>query len=347
MNILITGGAGYIGSHTIADILEHRSYKLYSLDNFSNADRHTFSRIAGITGREVRNFECDLRDHEALRAVFAELPRLDGIIHFAALKSVEESVRRPLLYYENNLQGLVNLLRCVEEFEVPNFIFSSSCTVYGSVERLPASEGTPLQPPESPYGYTKLAGERILEDVLRASGRLRAVALRYFNPVGAHASGRLGELPLGRPNNLVPIITQFASGLLDEMVVFGDDYSTRDGTAVRDYVHVSDIAHAHLLALEHVAGVAAPSHYDVFNLGTGEGVTVLEVIRAFEACAGLRLDYRVGPRRAGDIAAIFADNAKARTVLGWQPGRRIEEAMESAWKWQQNLNAARRDTVPA
>lgn len=341
MNILVTGGAGYIGSHTIADILENRDYAIFSLDNFSNAEHATFDRLEELLGRQVRNFDCDLRDGARLREVFRALPRLDGIIHFAALKAVEESTRKPLLYYENNLQGLVNLLRCVEEFAVPNFIFSSSCTVYGNVDELPASESTPLKTPESPYGYTKLAGERILEDFTRAHGKLKSISLRYFNPVGAHESGIIGELPLGTPNNLVPIITQAASGWLKELVVFGDDYPTRDGTALRDYVHVSDIAHAHLLALEHVAGIAAASHYDVFNLGTGEGVTVLEAIKAFESRTGQKLNWRIGGRRAGDIEAIYADNAKARDVLGWVPARRIGEAMESAWKWQQRLNAAR------
>lgn len=339
MNILVTGGAGYIGSHTIVDILENRDYSLSSLDNFSNSEAASYARIREILGRGPRDFECDLRDYEALREVFEALPPLDGIIHFAALKAVGESVEKPLLYYENNLGGLVNLLKCMGEFKVPNFIFSSSCTVYGNVDKLPASEDTPLKSPESPYGYTKTAGERILQDFIASGKGQRAISLRYFNPVGAHASGKLGELPLGTPNNLVPIITQFASGWLERLVVFGDDYPTRDGTPVRDYVHVSDIAHAHLLALEYVAGLGTDSHYEIFNLGTGEGVTVLEAIRAFEKCAGLSLDYEIGGRRAGDIIAIYADNSKARKVLGWQPGRDIEDAMASAWKWQQHLNA--------
>ena len=341
MKILVTGGAGYIGSHTIVDILENRGgYEVASLDNYSNSEAASYARIREVAGRGPRDFECDLRDYEALRRVFEALPPLDGVIHFAALKAVGESVEKPLLYYENNLGGLVNLLKCVREFQVPNFIFSSSCTVYGNVDKLPASEETPLKTPESPYGYTKTAGERILQDFIASAPGHRAISLRYFNPVGAHASGKLGELPLGVPNNLVPIITQFASGWLDRLVVFGDDYPTRDGTPVRDYVHVSDIAHAHLLALEYVAE-QGDRHYEVFNLGTGEGVTVLEAIRAFEERSGLRLDYRIGGRRAGDITAIYADNSKARKVLGWRPQRDIGDAMASAWEWQQHLNSLR------
>ena len=339
MNILVTGGAGYIGSHTITNVLEKRDYAIYSLDNYSNSGPQTYERIADITGRRVTAFECDLRDYDALCAVFEQLPQIDGIIHFAALKAVGESMEEPLLYYDNNLGGMINLLRCVDRFNVPNFIFSSSCTLYGNVDELPASEDSPLKSPESPYGYTKSAGERILQDFIAASPEHCAISLRYFNPVGAHGSGKVGELPLGKPNNLVPIITQFASGWLDQLVVYGEDYPTRDGTAVRDYVHVTDIAHAHLLALEHITRMKDDSHYDVFNLGTGEGVTVLEAIRAFEERAGLKLDFRIGARRPGDIAAIYADNRKAREVLGWQPGLSIGDAMESAWKWQQHLNS--------
>lgn len=343
MKILVTGGAGYIGSHTIIDILEKTGHEVVSIDNYSNSDAHTFERIRQITGRKVKNYNIDLCDYERLRSEFFEVERgIEGIIHFAAFKAVGESVEKPLMYYHNNLNGLINLLRSSQEFNVKYFIFSSSCTVYGNTKEQPVTEDTPAQQTESPYGYTKLVGEKILEDFTHSNKNFKSIALRYFNPVGAHMSGLNGELPKGKPNNLVPIVTQFASGWLPALQVYGDDYDTRDGTPIRDYIHVSDISHAHVLAMELLAGGKSPKSYDVFNLGNGLGVTVLEVLRAFEKVTGLKLDYKIGPRRPGDVEVIYANNHKARTQLQWQPEYDIEDAMRSAWKWQEYLNTIRR-----
>lgn len=344
MKILVTGGAGYIGSHTIIDILERSDYEVVSIDNYSNSSPETFDRIEVITGKKVKNYDLDLTDYELLKTEFFEIEgQIDGIIHFAALKAVGESVEKPLLYYQNNLNGLINLLKCAHKFDVQNFIFSSSCTVYGNTNGEPVTELTPTQETESPYGFTKLVGERILADFSDTKSGFKAISLRYFNPVGAHMSGAIGELPLGRPNNLVPAVTQFASGWLDQLVVHGKDYETRDGTAIRDYIHVSDISHAHVLALDHLLRHSDSPSYDVFNLGTGEGVTVLEVLDAFERATGVELNYEVGPRRTGDVETIYANNSKATSVLGWEISYSIEDAMLSAWQWQQLLNASKSD----
>ncbi len=342
MKLLITGGAGYIGSHTIIDILENTDHEVVSVDNFSNSEPASYDRIEQITGQKVRHYDIDLTDYKRLKEELFEVESaFDGIIHFAALKAVGESVEKPVMYYHNNLNSQINLLKCIEKYDIPAFIFSSSCTVYGEAETLPVTEETPVSKTESPYGYTKLAGEKILEDFSKTKDNFRAISLRYFNPVGAHMSGKNGELPKGRPNNLVPVVTQFASGWLDALAVHGDDYETRDGTAIRDYIHVSDIAHAHVLAMEYIVAQKQEAVYDVYNLGVGKGVTVLEVIKAFEASTGKKLDYTIGPRRAGDIEAIYADNSKVRNRLGWEPRLTIEDAMSSAWRWQEHLNASR------
>lgn len=338
MKILVTGGAGYIGSHTIIDILEETDFEVVSIDNFTNSDPSTFDRIEQITGRRVRNYDLDLTDYQRLKKDFFEVEgHIDGVIHFAAFKSVGESVEKPVMYYHNNLNGLINLLKCAHKFDVRHFIFSSSCTVYGNPSEQPVNESTPVQMTESPYGYTKLVGEKILSDFSATKKEFNAIALRYFNPVGAHPTGLIGELPKGKPNNLVPVVTQFASGWLDALVVHGDDYETRDGTPIRDYVHVSDIAHAHVLALQKLMRHESGPRYDVYNLGVGEGVTVLEVLKAFEHVSGRKLNYTMGPRRHGDVEAIYSDNNKARTLLGWHPRYTIEDAMATAWLWQQNL----------
>lgn len=342
MKILITGGAGYIGSHTIIDILENTDHEVVSVDNFSNSDPASYDRIKEITGKSVKWYDIDLTDYERLKKELFEVESdFDGIIHFAALKAVGESVEKPVKYYHNNLNSQINLLKCVEKFDIGAFIFSSSCTVYGEAAVLPVTEETPQAKTESPYGYTKLVGEKILEDFSVTKADFRAISLRYFNPVGAHMSGKNGELPKGRPNNLVPVVTQFASGWIDSLIVHGDDYETRDGTAVRDYIHVSDIAHAHLLAIEYINGGKQEAVYDVYNLGVGEGVTVFEVIKAFEKITGIDLDYKIGPRRAGDVVAIYSDNTKVRTQLQWEPRLTVEDAMSSAWRWQQHLNASK------
>jgi len=346
MKILVTGGAGYIGSHTIIDILENTEHDVVSIDNFSNSDAKTFDRIEEITGKRVKNYELDLTAYSSLKERFFNVEGpIDGIIHFAALKAVGESVEKPVLYYHNNLNGLINLLKCCQKYDVKHFIFSSSCTVYGNAKTQPVTELTPVQPPESPYGYTKLVGENILKDFSATKIGFNALSLRYFNPVGAHPSGKHGELPKGRPNNLVPIVTQFASGWLDELNIFGDDYETRDGTAIRDYIHVSDIANAHVLALEKLAESEHELDYDVYNLGTGDGVTVLEVIKAFEKSTGISVAYTISDRRAGDVECIYANNSKANRQLGWNPKYGIADAMISAWQWQQLLNTKCGDTV--
>lgn len=344
MKILVTGGAGYIGSHTIIDILENTNHEVVSIDDFSNSSDETFRRITQITGKQVKNYAIDLTDYELLKHEFFEREsHIDGIIHFAALKAVGESVAKPVMYYHNNLNGLINLLKCAHKFDVGAFIFSSSCTVYGNAKTQPVTENTPTQTPESPYGYTKLVGEKILSDFARTRPDFQGLSLRYFNPVGAHISGLNGELPKGRPNNLVPVVTQFASGWINDLTVHGNDYETRDGTPIRDYIHVSDIAHAHVLALEYLTRRSSTENYGVFNLGSGEGVTVLEVIKAFEQVSGIKLDYTIGPRRDGDVEVIYADNSKARRELKWETKYDIQDAMSSAWKWQQHLNHVKRD----
>jgi UDP-glucose 4-epimerase len=336
MKILITGGAGFIGSHTILEILEHTDWTPISLDSFINSEPRTFDRIKDITGTEVKNYALDLRNLEDCRQVFEE-NEFAGILHFAALKAVGESVQKPLLYYQNNIQGLLNLIDLQMEYGVPHHIYSSSCTVYGSAKELPVSESTPSGQAESPYGWTKVMSEEILKDIALSSESLNVLALRYFNPVGAHSSGKLGELPKGVPNNLVPYITQTAVGVREKLTIHGDDYETRDGTCVRDYIHVSDIAAAHVAALDHLMNGKQSKPFDFINLGSGIGVTVKEAVDAFIKVNQVKLNYTIGPRRSGDVAAIYADNTKALSVLGWKPVRDLDEMMRSAWKWQQEL----------
>jgi UDP-glucose 4-epimerase len=337
MKILITGGAGYIGSHTIVEILEHTDWTPISLDSFVNSEPETFDRIKSITGKEVRNYKVDLKSKEECRKVFEE-NKFAGILHFAALKAVGESVEKPLHYYQNNVQGLINLVDLQLEFGIPNQIYSSSCTVYGAAKELPVSESTPSGQAESPYGWTKVMGEQILRDISSASDTLKVLALRYFNPVGAHSSGKLGELPKGVPNNLLPYITQTAAGIRGKLTIHGDDYETRDGTCIRDYIHVSDIASAHVAAMKHLIEGKQNEPFDFINLGSGIGVTVKEAVDAFIKVNQVELNFVMGPKRAGDVAAIYADNTKAHSVLGWQAKRDLDEMMRSAWKWQQELN---------
>lgn len=336
MKVLVTGGAGYIGSHTIVDLLENADFEVISLDNYINSTHETFDRIEAITGVRVRNYAIDICDERALRQLFKQETDVVAIIHFAALKAVGESVAQPLRYYANNVGGLINLLQCADQVGIRRIIFSSSCTVYGNAAVQPVTENTPLAEAESPYGYTKLVGETILRNFCLAQTDARCIALRYFNPVGAHASGLIGELPLGEPNNLVPLITRAASGVGKPLTVYGSDYKTRDGSPVRDYVHVSDVAHAHVLALEKLSAEA--EKFDVINLGSEQGNTVGEVITAFERATGVRLPHTVGQRRPGDVEVVYADCAKAARVLGWKAQRSLEECMLSAWRWQQRIN---------
>lgn len=339
--ILVTGGCGYIGVHTIVDLIQN-GFEVISVDNNSRSNPAILANAETITGKKVKNYVVDLCDLEATRNIFIENNDISGIIHFAAYKAVGESVGLPLLYYANNIGSLVNILKCAEEFKVPHFVFSSSCTVYGNPDSIPVTEATPQKPAESPYGATKQMGEVIVSDTVKSS-QLQAILLRYFNPVGAHPSILLGEIPLGRPANLVPAITQTAIGKLPTMQVFGDDYDTRDGSCVRDYIHVSDIAHAHTLALNYLIEQKNQSNVEVFNLGTGDGYTVLEVIRAFEKVSGVKLNYAVGPRRGGDVIAIYANNSKAKNELGWIPKYNLEDMMDTAWKWELKLKAEQKD----
>lgn len=330
--ILVTGGCGYIGAHTIVDLIQN-GFDVISIDDNSRSSTYLLGGIERITGKKVKNYTVDLKNFDETRAVFQENENIAGVIHFAAFKAVGESVEKPLEYFENNLFSLVNLLKCVKEFEVPDFVFSSSCTVYGNPDAIPVTEESPIKPAESPYGATKQMGEQIIIDCA-AAYHFNAILLRYFNPVGAHPSIQIGELPIGKPQNLVPAITQTAIGKLPQMVVFGDDYPTRDGSCVRDYIHVSDIAHAHTLALQYLIEKRNKSNCDVFNLGTGNGVTVLEAIDAFEKVSRQKLNYVIGPRRPGDVVAIYANNNKAVHDLGWQIKYDLNDMMRTAWEWQ-------------
>ena len=333
--ILVTGGCGYIGAHTILDLIENK-FQPVCVDNNSRSTESLLEGIRKITGVTVKNYKVDLCNFDETFAVFQENSDLEGIIHFAAYKAVGESVEKPLMYFENNLTSLINILKCAAEFNVRNFIFSSSCTVYGTPDRIPVTEESPLKPPESPYGATKQMGEEIVRQAAAAHG-ITSIMLRYFNPVGAHPSGLIGELPVGKPQNLVPAITQTAIGKLPQLVVHGNDYDTRDGSNIRDYIHVSDIAHAHILALQYVMENRNLQRCEVFNLGTGNGITVFEVIRSFEKVTGRKLNYVIGPRRPGDVVAIYANNTLAREVLKWVPQYSLDEMMLTAWKWEVKL----------
>ncbi|HEX8334903.1 MAG TPA: UDP-glucose 4-epimerase GalE [Segetibacter sp.] len=333
--ILVTGGCGYIGSHTIVDLIEN-GFDVISVDDNSRSTQYLLDGIEKITGKKVKNYKVDLKDYNDTRAVFQENEDITGIIHFAAYKAVGESVEEPLMYFENNMFSLINLLKCVDEFNIAHFVFSSSCTVYGSPDSIPVTEQTPIKKAESPYGATKQMGEEIVDSVVK-TGDCKAILLRYFNPVGAHPSVLIGELPLGKPANLVPAITQTAIGKIPEMQVWGTDYDTRDGSCIRDYIHVSDIAHAHTLALQYLLGNKNQSQCDIFNLGTGNGVSVLEAIKAFEEVSGQKLNYKLGPRRPGDVVAIYANNDFARTSLGWEIRYDLNEMMRTAWAWEQKV----------
>jgi len=333
--ILVTGGAGYIGSHTIAEIKENTNWEVISLDNFVNSKPEVLDRLALIVGAEIRNENIDLRDLDLLNQFFNH-NKFDGIIHFAALKSVPESVNNPLSYFDNNINGLLNLLSCSKEHNISNFIFSSSCSVYGNTEQLPVSEDTPWERAESPYARTKQIGEQIISDYSNSVAQTNFVSLRYFNPIGAHLSGLIGELPIGTPNNLVPYITQTAIGLREHLTVYGTDYATRDGTCIRDYIHVSDIANAHVLAMQRLLNKENQTKHEVFNLGSGNGVTVLEAIQAFEKVSNVKFNYHFGERRPGDVSAIYADNQKSNKILNWKIRYDVEQMMKSAWKWQLN-----------
>ena len=331
--ILVTGGAGYIGSHTIVDLIEN-DFEVISVDNFSNATADTFKGIKKVTGKKVKNYDIDLCDWSEVKKIFKKNADIQGIIHFAALKSVGESVEKPLEYYQNNINSLANILRAAKKYNITNVIFSSSCSVYGNTKKLPVTEKTPLQETESPYAFTKVIGEKMAQDFIKVNPDKKAILLRYFNPAGAHPSNFIGESS-PKMLNLVPVITACAAGKIPELKVFGNDYDTRDGSCVRDYIHVCDLANAHTLALQKCISDSLSKSCEIINLGIGEGVTVLEAINAFEKISETKLNYKIEARRAGDVVAVYADNTKAKTQLGWKPKYNIEDIMRTAWAWEQ------------
>lgn len=331
--ILVTGGTGFIGSHTVVE-LQNKGYEVVIVDDLSNSDIEVVDRIEKITGKRPLFEKLNLVDAVGVDQLFEKYPKIEAIIHFAAFKAVGESVNEPLSYYQNNLVSLINLLNSMRKYKVENIVFSSSCTVYGQPERLPVTENAQVQPAESPYGNTKQIGEEILRDSVNAYPEIKAIALRYFNPVGAHETALIGELPKGVPQNLVPFITQTAIGLRDQLSVFGSDYSTADGSAIRDYIHVVDLAKAHIIAAERMLDKRNEEPYEFFNLGTGTGSSVLEVINAFEKANDVPVKYKIVDRREGDIEQIWADTTIANEVLGWKAEKGLDEMMESAWKWE-------------
>ena len=337
VKILVTGGCGYIGSHTLVDLIEN-GYDVVSVDNNSRSHASMLERVERITGQKIKNYKVDLCNFDDTFAIFQENTDIQGVIHFAAYKAVGESVEQPLMYFENNLYSLINLLKCVQDFEIPWFVFSSSCTVYGTPDTSPVTELTPTKPAESPYGSTKQMGEQIVNEFAKSSST-KCILLRYFNPVGAHPSAIIGEMPVGKPQSLFPAITQTAIGKLPGMMVYGNDYDTRDGSCVRDFIHVCDIAHAHTLALDYVAEGKNKSSCEIFNLGSGNGVTVLEAIHAFERVNNVKLNYSIGPRRPGDVVSIYANNDLAKESLGWEPKYNLDDMVATAWKWEQRLKA--------
>ncbi len=334
--ILVTGGTGYIGSHTVVE-LQESGYEVVIVDDLSNSSIDVLDNIAKISGTKPAFEQFNLADKEKTSDFFKRNQGIEAIIHFAAFKAVGESVQIPLNYYRNNLVSLMNLLDCQREFNVPNMVFSSSCTVYGQPEKLPVTEATPRKDAESPYGNTKRVSEDILQDSVKAYPELKAIALRYFNPIGAHPSALIGELPLGVPQNLVPFITQTAAGLRDELKVFGDDYNTPDGSAVRDYINVVDLAKAHVTAIARLLDGKNKANYEIFNLGTGDGLSVLEVVKGFERATGEKLNYKIVERRAGDVEQIWADTTYANEELGWKAEKGLDETLLSAWNWEKKV----------
>ena len=337
MKILVTGGLGFIGSHTVVE-LQNEGFEVVIIDNLSNSSETVLDGIVTITGKKPVFENLDVREKAAVQNFFKKHNDIDGVIHFAASKAVGESVENPLLYYENNINSLVYLLQELQNKPSSNFIFSSSCTVYGQAEEMPITENAPIQVAMSPYGNTKQIGEEIIRDVAKVSN-IKSILLRYFNPIGAHPSAAIGELPIGVPQNLVPFITQTGLGLRKELSVYGNDYPTPDGTAVRDYIHVVDLAKAHVIALKRLLENKNEGKIETFNLGTGTGSSVLEVIQAFEKVSGQKLPYKIVDRREGDVTSAYANTDKANNVLGWKAESSLEEAMASAWKWEQKIRS--------
>jgi UDP-glucose 4-epimerase len=336
MKVLVTGGLGYIGSHTVVE-LQNEGYEVIIIDDLSNSSVNVLDGISAITGITPQFVKLDLKIKQDVEEFFSQHNDLVGVIHFAASKAVGESVENPLLYYENNINTLVYVLKEVMALKHQNFIFSSSCTVYGETDKLPISENAPIIPAQSPYGNTKQVGEEIIRDTCKVNDRLNAISLRYFNPIGAHPTAEIGELPTGVPQNLVPFITQTAIGKREQLSIFGGDYPTADGTCIRDYIHIVDLAQAHVAALKRLIHNKNTLNYEVFNIGTGKGSSVLEVINSFEKVSELKLNYKIVDRRKGDVTAVFAETKKANDVLGWKSQLTLDAALESAWKWEQKI----------
>lgn len=333
--ILVTGGLGYIGSHTVV-VLQEAGFDVVIIDNLSNSSIEVLKGITTITNKTPGFEKLDLREKNTVTAFFEDYDDIDGIIHFAASKAVGESVEDPLLYYENNLNTLIYLLQECSNRNINNFIFSSSCTVYGEPDTLPITEDAPVKAALSPYGNTKQISEEIIADICKVSA-MRSIALRYFNPIGAHDSAEIGELPVGVPQNLVPFITQTVAGIREQLSVFGNDYPTPDGSCIRDYIHVVDLANAHVAALQRLISEENKSNFEIFNVGTGKGSSVLEVIRAFETATGLSLNYKIVDKRVGDVISVYADTDKANNELGWSAKKTMKEALASAWKWEKKI----------
>ena len=334
--ILVTGGLGFIGSHTVVE-LQNEGFEVVIIDDLSNSSLKVIDGITAITGKVPIFEKLDMKDQRALIDFFQKHDDISGVIHFAASKAVGESVQKPLHYYENNLNTLVYILKAVLGLQTSNIIFSSSCTVYGQADKMPITESAPIKPAESPYGNTKQIGEEIIKDVCKVEKELKAIALRYFNPIGAHPSAKIGELPIGVPQNLVPFITQTAAGLRESLSVFGDDYPTPDGTCIRDYIHVVDLAKAHVVALKRLIANKNSSNFETFNIGTGVGSSVLEVIQSFERVSNQSLNYQFAPKREGDVISAYADTHKANSDLGWKAESTLDDAMKSAWDWERKI----------
>ena len=338
MKILVTGGTGYIGSHTAVELIND-GFEIVIVDNLSNSKVESLDGIEKITGIRPDFEQIDLCDKNKTEALLKKHSGIAGVIHFAAYKAVGESVEKPLKYYRNNLASLINLLELMQQYSIPHFVFSSSCTVYGQPEKLPVTEDAPVQAAISPYGNTKQISEEIIRDTAAVDNRLKAISLRYFNPIGAHPTAFIGELPIGTPNNLVPFITQTAIGIRECLSVFGNDYNTPDGSCIRDYIHVVDLAKAHVTAVRRLIENKNRANFEMFNLGTGRGVSVLELVHAFEKATGVKLNYKIVGRRAGDIEQVWADTSYANKELGWKAQSTLEETLKSAWNWEKNLKS--------
>ncbi len=335
--IIVTGGAGYIGSHTVVELVAH-GYDPIIVDNYSNSFPEVIDWLEELIGFRPINHNLDCCDYDSLKKVFSDNSDIAGVIHFAAYKAVGESMEKPIAYYQNNVNSLLVILNLMEEFNVKHLVFSSSCTVYGTPDNgIQVAENSELKPPASPYGHTKIICEEIIQNVC-GNDKIKASLLRYFNPIGAHRSGKIGELPIGKPNNLVPFITQTAIGIREKLTIFGNTYNTPDGTNIRDYIHVSDLANAHIKALDYI-GNKQNEKCSIFNIGTGNGNSVKEVVDAFEKATEMKLNYQIGEKRAGDVEAIYANAQKSNSILGWTAERTLEESLLSAWKWQLNLKA--------